>query len=251
MLLLMLNLTAASCSTQSSIATLPPTRPVGSPAFTAIPTLTTSPATIPVVSDSPIPTVALVPAQTFAPFDVTTGAANLALRTGPGYLFTRIGLLSEGVSLKVLGRSRGGEWALVQATENRVGWMFIQLINASGRDWSTVPYSDPLGAQLITGLVKDALGQPISGIQFAFTQGSGVLAPRTDAMTDSEGKFYAYMPTDIVGQWSVSYVAISCTSNTMDASCNPKNGIGGRPYPERQYVTLPLAPPATLQFVWK
>ncbi len=251
LLLLTSMLIATSCSIGSAIASSPPTRAVGSPGFTPISTLTTSPATIAAVSDTTTPTGAPIPAQTFVPFHVTSGAPNLALRTGPGYLFTRIGLLPEGVSLAVLGRSRGGEWALVQTTDNRVGWMFIQLINAGGRDWSTVPYSEPLGAQLITGVVKDELGVPISGIQFAFTQGSGALAPRTDAMTDAAGIFYAYLPSDIRGQWYVSYTAISCTSNTMDAGCNPKNGVGGMPYPRGQYVTLPLPPPATLDFVWK
>ncbi len=244
-------LIATSCSLGTAIVTPPSSEAVVSPAFTLIATLTNSPTYAPTVFNTATPTAGPLPAQTYVPFTVFTGADNLALRVGPGYLFTRIGLLPEGASLRVLGRSRGGEWALVQTSDNRVGWMFIQLITASGSDWATAPYSDPVGAQLITGIVKDEAGQPISGIQFAFTQGSGSLVPRTDAMTDSTGTFYAYMPANVRGQWYVSYAAIACTSNTMDASCNPKNGIGGRPYPEGEYIALPLAPPAVLQFVWK
>ncbi len=216
------------------------------PAFSPIPTLTSGPAP----ATAPV-TVAPTPAATYVPFSVVTGADNLALRKGPGYLFGRIGLLLQGVSVRVLGLSRGGEWALVQTEDNRVGWIFIQLLGDHGTAWSTVPFSDPLGAQLIQGVVKDQAGQAISGIQFAFTQGSGSVAPRNDAITDATGTFYAYMPAEAYGKWYVSYTAIACTSNTMDASCNPKNGVGGRPYPEGEYITLPLSPPTVLQFVWK
>ncbi len=140
---------------------------------------------------------------------------------------------------------------MVQTADGRVGWIFVQLINADGEDWAIAPYSEPLGSQLIRGIVQDASGQPISGIQFAFTQGSGALAPRTDAITDSTGTFYAYLPADVTGKWYLSYTAIACTSNTMDPNCNPKNGVGGRPYPEGEYLSLPLDPPAVVHFLWK
>lgn len=211
--------------------------------FTAIATFTT-------VASSPLATKA-TPAQTFEPFFVTTWAENVALRQGPGYLFLRIGLLPKDTTLTILGRSRGDEWALAQTRDGRVGWIFIQLVRADAGKWNTVPYSEPLGAQLITGFVRDAAGVPISGIQFALTQGNGSLAPRTDAMTDSTGTFYAYLPAEARGQWYLSYTAIACSSNVMDAKCAPKNGVGGRPYPESQYISLPLTGAGSFQFTWK
>lgn len=140
---------------------------------------------------------------------------------------------------------------MAQTADGRVGWIFVQLIEGSGGEWIRVPISEPLAAQLITGSVKDLAGVPISGVQFALTQGNGALAPRTDAITDEAGIFYAYMPASASGSWYLSYAAIACTSNTMDAGCNPKNGVGGRPYPDGQYLTLPLASQAPLEFVWK
>ncbi len=191
------------------------------------------------------------PVQTFEPFFASTWADSVALRQGPGYLFLRIGLLPKDTTVTILGRSRGGEWALAQTRDGRVGWIFIQLVEADEGIWSTVPYSEPIGAQVITGVVKDTAGVPVSGIQFALTQGAGSLAPRTDAMTDSSGTFYAYLPADARGQWYLSYTAIACTSNMMDPKCAPRNGAGGRPYPEGQYVTLPLTGVGPLQFTWK
>lgn len=236
-------LLAGGCSELGSTAAASTASPPVTAAFTAIATFTT-------VASAPSATKP-APVQTSEPFHVTTWADNVALRQGPGYLFLRIGLLPKGTTLTVLGKSRGDEWALAQTRDGRVGWIFIQLVEADAGKWSTLPYSEPLGAQLITGLVKDAAGVPISGIQFALTQGSGSLAPRTDAMTDTMGTFYAYLPANAGGQWYLSYTAIACTSNLMDAKCAPKDGVGGRPYPEGQYISLPLTASGSFQFTWK
>lgn len=241
-LAVLLSLTVG-CSPTKSVAVNSTAVPTGVPSFTPVPTLTEQP--------SPSATVTALPVQTYEPFSIATWADNVALRQGPGYLFQRIGLLPKGTTLTVLSRSRGGEWALGKTTDGRVGWIFIQLVDAGNNNWMTVPFSEPLGAQLIMGVVTDEAGVPISGIQFALTQGTGPQPLRTDAMTDATGTFYAYMPADVGGGWYLGYTAIACTSNVMDAGCNPKNGVGGKPYPEGQFLTLPLTTSAPLQFVWK
>lgn len=245
-------LIAAACSPKVPGTSAPGTDAT-SWTFTPIPTLTSNPLQTPTAARAPLGVSAATPSPsgTYVPFSVATTADNVALRKGPGYLFIRIGLLPEGTSLRVLAKSRGGEWALVQTTDARVGWVFIQLTESSGGNWASVPLSEPLGAQLITGSVIDLAGVPISGVQFALTQGNGSLAPRNDAMTDESGTFYAYMPADASGQWYLRYAAIACISNTMDSNCNPKNGVGGRPYPEGQYIALPLATQTRLQLIWK
>ena len=243
---------AAGCSPGPSAASEPMTV-VDLAAFTRIPTLASGPAATATVAETPQPTATsrAIPVGTYVPFVAVTTADNVAIRRGPGYLFPRMGLLAEATSLRVLARSRGGEWALAQTTDDRVGWVFVQLTEASGGEWAKVPFSEPLGAQLIAGSVRDLAGVPISGVQFALTQGNGALAARNDAMTDETGTFYAYMPANAGGAWYVSYTAIACSSNTMNAICNPKNGVSGRPDPEGQYISLPLASPAPLQFVWR
>ena len=187
----------------------------------------------------------------FTPFALTTWVANALLRGGPGYLFPQLAILREGSSLMVLGQSPGGEWLLVQTTDNRSGWLFAQLADAGGRDLAEVPPIQPPSVQVVVGKVKDLAGQPISGIQFSLVQGTGNGAPRNDAVTDSSGTFYAFMPLEASGTWDVSFTAVSCKSNTMDSNCNCVNGVCGKPQPERVSLVLPEQPPADLSFIWK
>lgn len=193
------------------------------------------------------PTIPATAPMPFVPFTLGTSVNNVVLRRDPGYLFARIALLPEGTSLTVLGRSRGGEWVLVQTPDNRSGWVFAQLLEKEGQDWASVPFIEPSTVQVLTGTVIDDAGVPISGIQFSFTQGSAPDARRNDAITDQTGTFYAFMPPDATGSWNVSYTAVSCTSNIMDANCNWK----GKPYPETEVISLPLAPGTVLRFAWR
>ena len=218
---------------------------VGSTAFapfTPIPTLTSVPTALPTLTATPM-------SAPFVPFNVTTWADNVILRAGPGYLFTPRTTLKKGASLLLLGRSPGGEWLFVQVPDSRTGWVFAELTETQG-DLDSAPLIQPADAQLIRGIVKDANGQPINGIQFAFVQGAGDNPPRNDAMTDDSGTFYAFMPLSARGQWTVGYTAVACTSRVMDANCNCKNGVCGQPYPGRTSITLPTND-AELNFIWR
>jgi uncharacterized protein YraI len=203
-----------------------------------------------------VPTIAAVPKASavvspFTPFAASTWAANVLLRTSPGYLFPQIAVLAERTSLTVLGRSPGGEWLLVQTTDNRAGWVFAQLVDAGGGNPAEAPLIRPPGVQEVIGVVKDEAGVPISGIQFSLVQGTGNQAPRNDAMTDQSGTFHAFMPATAQGTWDVGFTAVSCKSNTMDANCNCLIGVCGKPYPLLLSLTLPQASAAELLFVWK
>ena len=228
------------------------TTPVSSPtaSFTPIPTLTPGltpgPAHTPVAL-SPIPTFS-AEAGTFSPYYVQTSADNVNLRTKPGTLFTVSRLLGKGTRLQVLGHAPGGEWIYVQTDEHVFGWVLFWLLNG-GNDSGPTPEVQPQNVQLVTGRIVDRSVVPISGIGFAITQGTGPNAPRADATTDKAGQFYAYLPPSASGQWIVSYVAISCTSNTMDANCKCIGGLCGKSDPNSVAITLPLNGP--LQFVWK
>ncbi len=68
-------------------------------------------------------------------------------------------------------------------------------------------------------------------------------------MTDSSGNFFAFMPLSASGAWTISYTAVACTSNTMDANCNCRNNSCGRPYPDSLTVTLPHDD--VLIFAWR
>lgn len=237
-----LALIATACATP--IATPSRSTSAATVTFTDIVTSTSLPATVTPfpATNTPVP---------FVPFSVTTWADNVLMRSGPGYLFARTAILSQGARLQVLGRSPGGEWVLAQTDDNRVGWVFVKFLENQGSDWPAAPFVQPPSLQLITGSVQDEGGTPISGIQFAFTQGVGIQAPRNDAMTDATGMFFAFMPLDASGTWSVSFTAVASTSNTRDASGNCLNGICGKPEPESTSISLPRPPDDVLQFVWK
>lgn len=216
--------------------------PVTPPAstFTPIPTFT------PTVSVTPPPTMAAIstqpgPAATFYGA-VSVDGANL--RTGPGTVFPVRRLLAKGTQVLVLGVAPGGEWLFIQTDENARGWLLHWLVEGGGNP----PAIQPENAQVIQGRVVDRSGQPVSGIGFAVTQGSGPSAPRTDASSDVAGRFYAFLPRTASGQWLVTYVSVACTSNTMDAKCNCI-GACGRPDPESATIMLPFD--GMLEFAWK
>ena len=229
-------------------------RPVSSTAaspllsFTPIPTFTKAPAALLPVIPLPMPTVT-APAGDFVPFSVIVSADNVNLRTQPGTLFPVSRLLAKGTYLRVLGHAPGAEWLYVQF-DNIYGWILFWLVNAGESSKSTpLVQPDSKATQLVTGQVLDRAGVPISGIGFAVMQGTGNNVPRTDATTDGEGRFYAFLPRSASGQWLVSYVSVSCTSNTMDASCNCIGGACGKSDPDNISVTLPYA--GMLKFTWK
>jgi uncharacterized protein YgiM (DUF1202 family) len=180
----------------------------------------------------------------FAPFEALVWVDNVNLRTNPGKLFLVILSLEKDTPLQVLGKSPGGEWIFVKTQDNTNGWIFAQLLQ-SVVDLQEAPLLQPLDVQEVRGLVADAASRPVSGIQFAITQGGN----RTDAMTDDSGGFFAYMPLTAAGTWTVSYAAIACTSNTMDADCNCKGGFCGSVDPVMQTLTLPQT--EMLKFSWR
>jgi hypothetical protein len=205
------------------------------PAFTA----TTGAIKIPASSPGPGP---------HPVFYVTTSADNVNLRTKPGTLFPVSRLLANGTRLQVQGRSPGGQWLYVLTDSNIYGWVLVDLVQGR-HDGGPFPLVEPQDVQIVKGQVLDLAGVPVTGIGFAITQGSGPKAPRTDAATDGSGRFYAYLPLSISGQWQVSFVSVACTSNTMDANCNCLNGVCGRADPDSRLITLPYT--GTLQFTWR
>lgn len=224
----------------TTTATPAPTQtPTPSPSLTLAPSAT---ATV-----APSPTQTLTPTP-FIPFMAAVWADNVNVRISPGYLFPIIKNVAQGTEFLVLGKSPGGEWIQVESATGWVGWVFAKLVDSEA-DLQFTPVIQPSSVQLVRGQVQDVQGNPISGIQFALTQGNQPDEQRTDALTDDTGNFYAFMPPSAAGSWAVSYTAIACTSNTMDSSCNCLGGICGDPSPLSITITLPQTEP--LVFAWK
>ena len=196
--------------------------------FTTIPTLTSEPPTL----------------ESFGEVYVFTSAQNVNLRTNPGTLFKVSRVMPENTRLLLLGQAPGGEWLRVMNDEGIVGWVNVNVVMVA-YDGPPPPVVEPTDVYLVTGTVMTELNIPVSGVGFAVIQNEH----RTDASTDDSGQFYAYLPRTLSGTWRVTYVSISCTSNTMDENCNCKNNICGTADPLDAYVELPQN--NELVFVWK
>jgi uncharacterized protein YraI len=207
-------------------------------------------ATIPTPSPSPLPptpTLAATPGL-FTPFPARPTVDALKVRVGPGSLFGPLQLLYETETVTVLGKAAGGEWILVETLDETRGWVFGQLLETD-QDLQSAPLTEPENTQVVQGRLTDSNGLPISGVQFALTHGT---AERTDARTDPNGEFYAFLPADATGDWLISFVdAIACTSNAFaDKTCSTyRSGYTGIVQPDTRPVTLPAE--ATLIFHWR
>jgi uncharacterized protein YgiM (DUF1202 family) len=252
--LLLLTATIVTACTFPSAPALSPTLPpvlieTQTPEVEPTPTATQNPTVTITPTPMPSETPTITPSPTpFSPFPASVWADHVNVRANPGYLFQVILNVSVNTNFTVLGKAPGGEWIFVQSQAGTKGWIFTQLLQ-SEYDLQSIPVIEPSNVQRITGKLVDETGLPISGVQFAITQGSGQNEQRNDAMTDAVGKFIAFMPLSISGTWDVTYTAVACTSNTMDEDCNCKGGYCGTVYPQTQAITLPQE--QELVFTWK
>jgi uncharacterized protein YraI len=207
------------------------------------------------------PVLTPIPTQQFTAIPVasaTLGAAgehyvytvldNVNLRVGPGTLFQVSRVLLKNTKLKVIGPAPGKEWLNVMNDENIVGWVIGDGVKG-GYGGPPPAIVQPADVFLVTGKVVDSSAAPVTGIGFSIEQKTASKSLRTDAATDADGIFYAYLPQHLSGIWTVSFTSVACTSNTMDANCHCISGVCGQPQPVSVSVTL-LAN-GQLNFVWK
>ncbi|MBN2046675.1 MAG: hypothetical protein JW750_02430 [Anaerolineaceae bacterium] len=218
-------------------ATEPEGLPTDEPAATSLP------------EEMPTPT----PEPTLKPFEmieVRGIEANVNLRKNPGTLFDVVVTLGKKQPFYAIGQAPGGEWFLVMTPEHTVGWIFHWVLE-KGPDLSNLPVILPRDVQVVEGSLRDANGNPITYYQFAVVQtDENGKEYRTDANVGADGHFYAYLPPDASGEWTVSYVAVSCESNTMNQSdCSCLNNYCGEVYPNLMTITLPLE--EALSFEWR
>jgi SH3-like domain-containing protein len=223
------------------------TNPAGGnpPAQAEAPTFTAPP---------PLPTEIIQPtlpptATPYTPITVSMMVDHANIRSNPGKLFDVVSNLSQGTQVQIIGKAPGGEWFLIQEGNGNQGWVFGQLLETE-LDIQAVPVIMPADVAVLEGRIMKENGQPVSGIQFSFVQEVYGQVLRNDGVSDENGVFLVFMPPDIAGDWVVSYTAISCTSNTMDSSCNCINGVCGSVSPSDQTITLPQVEPVLFSWVY-
>jgi hypothetical protein len=227
-----------SISKQDQLATIVAGTLSVQPVFTPIPTLTAT--IVPTVVTNSVVTIS-------GPYYIYTRAQNVNLRTQPGTLFPVSRVMAERTRLQVLGLSPGEEWAYVINDEGINGWVDITFVDEFPKDGFLIV--QPQDSQLVSGRVLTPDGRPVNGIGFALVQTNGSKTMRTDAATDVNGVFYAYLPKTASGVWTVGYVSIEPTSNAMNSNCSSDVKLCGQPQPESTNITLPVID--QLNFVWK
>lgn len=235
--LMTLTLLVSACSKAAPQATPTSTSPASSagPAFPTLPPQTPTP------SLSPTP---------FVPFTVKPAVDNLKVRMNPGFLFDAWGMAQQTDELTVLGQAPGGEWIQVETAAGTQGWVFAELLTSTVNLEQT-PILNPTEVVILTGRVLDVNGTPIQGVGLEVKPGSEAEAPSNPVVTNANGEFFAFLPAESSGIWTVSYVAIGCPSNVWsDSSCGTyKTGYTGTVEPQTISVTLPQATPLAL--TWK
>lgn len=208
-------------------------------------------ATFVVFTPSPEPSPTAVAALTeiprpYVPFTAKTNAENVLLRANPGVRFEPKTTLTQGLELLVLYRAPGDEWIFVQTPFERTGWVNADLLT-SEQSFLAAPLMQPPDVQVIVGRLLNERNEPVTGILFGILE--DVEGARSFTVTtDSNGMFYAYLPLDSAGAWSVTFDKASCKSNTMDENCNCI-GACGSAFPETQRVILPQK--EMLLFQWR
>ena len=176
----------------------PAPAPASTPDIEASVTAAVAQSAVPLLEATVVPAATITPPP-FVPFTVTTWADNVVLHDNPGHLAAKLGILADNTPLIVLGRTPGGEWLMVKTADNRLGWVFEKLVESSGPETSTAPLVNPTGVIVLRGILTDVMGNPVTGVQFAVLQAGVSEEIRTDATTDADGTFYAFLPADSKG----------------------------------------------------
>ena len=188
--------------------TNPPTQPL--PSQTLQPTFTHTPEPLPTETPTPHPVgtqAAVVPVE------------NLNLRAGPGTTYAILGSYPIDTQLTVLSRVPGDEWVRVQTSDEKTGWMSSALLGL-GENAAYLPLEDVTDSIMVSGRVIDSTGKPVDKVNIAVIQRLKAGALRTDAISNADGYWYAYIPKESVGIWEAQVMGADCASWIYDSACN-------------------------------
>jgi hypothetical protein len=193
----------------------------------------------------PTPTSILTVAATstpFIPLEGTITVDNFKLRNGPGFLFDTVNLYKLNANVAAYGKSQGGAWYFVTASDSLSGWMKADYITLAG-DAADLPMIGYKGANIISGHVRNSHGDPMTGVGvIVFSANNQNNADNT--VTDSTGTYSVFLPQNLSGNYTVGINAYSCTSNAVDAQCQFLYG-----FPSAQSVAIPQPAPISVEFV--
>ncbi len=190
-------------------------------------------------SPGPVAPVPAVPYQVIST-KVTAGPINF--RNGPGTIFSVANTYAIGSVFQVYAKDPGDGWIFVRTANDAYGWVDVRFVE-QGLDLTKIPAIIPPNVYIVSGRLLDQVGLPADFVQFAIVQGSGDATLRTDAITNKDGMFYAYLPSTATGTWTVSFVAYGC-GYPATSNCDRSGTVT----PVSQNITMPQT--NLLQFTW-
>ena len=202
--------------------TLPATPVVLAPTNTPIPPSPTPTWTAEIVaSDTPTPessastevppATEAPPAQETPPPDTPTTApsgpsvmvdVNLNVRTGPGTNYDRIGVVPEGTSVDIVGRTADSAW-----------WQISYADGPDGRGWISAGYGTATNTETVP--VVEAPPPP--------TPSAPTPAPTSPAPAPAPTATYQFTPLAWEGQWNAGLAQIR--GKILDPAGNPVSGV--------------------------
>lgn len=175
-------------------------------------------------TETPLPTATNTPAPTatptpYQPFKAVTWVDNLLLRSGPGFLHEAYWTYPQGEIVEVLGRAPGWSWVYVHTSNNLLGWMKLEMLDAD-TSFYHAPEVIPDGFVIVKGHVYTPNGNPASHITLSLMPKDGEPTDSDAATTDALGQFYFFLPEGSRGTWILAANAYGCESNTVTSACN-------------------------------
>lgn len=185
-------------------------------------------------------------ASSFLPYKVISvqvAVDVLNMRNGPGKLFSVRSTYAKDVIFWVYGRDPGDNWLFVRYFPDIFGWVDARFVTSIA-DFTQIPAIIPSNTYVVRGRVLDKDGNPAAYIGFEVSQGSGSSAASTQAITNENGLFFAYLPDAQAGTWTVAFTSYGCPPNSGD-TCNRSGTV----FPKSTTITLPPSD-TPLEFLW-
>jgi hypothetical protein len=206
-ILLLVAVLVTGCRSQATAEpTLFPTRTAGVETSQPPP-----PTALPSATPTIQATAELVTAQ------VETASVNM--RKGPSTLDDVLGQINLGDLVQVDGLAPGGEWAKVMTAGGTSGWVKQSFLNF-GTQVPTIPTINITDEYVIKGKVTDATGKPLQDILVSLNRTVGDVLFEDRMVTNETGEFYAFVPTQHIGNWTLEITGANCTAAIVDKSCH-------------------------------
>lgn len=78
-----------------------------------------------------------------APHVTVTGSGGINVRTGPGSAYGVVTTASPGTEFPVIGHNRAGDWLQVFLADGQVGWVSVEVVDASAVNLDALPLPRP------------------------------------------------------------------------------------------------------------